>query len=93
MQIFIQGISLQKNSNIQTINDLKKTDSTRSLYVILNNMFRIESEQYYLYKNTKILPVSDETTLKDYNIGKESTIQIHFRMGNAGPCKINPDKK
>ena len=24
MQIFIQGISLQKNSTIQTINDLKK---------------------------------------------------------------------
>ena len=51
-------------------------------------MFRIESEQYYLYKNTKILPVSDEATLKDYNIGKESTIQIHFRMVNTGPCII-----
>lgn len=88
MQIFIQGISLQKNSTLQTINDLKKTDSTRSLYVILNNMFRIESEQYYLYKNTKILPVSDEATLKDYNIGSASTIQLHFRMVNTGPCII-----
>ena len=88
MQIFIQGISLQKNSTLQTINDLKKTDSTRSLYVILNNMFRIESEQYYLYKNTKILPVSDEATLKDYNISNASTIHIHFRIGNTGPCII-----
>ena len=88
MQIFINGISLQKHCSIQTINDLKKTDSTRSLYVILNNMFRIDSEQYYLYKNTKILPVSDEATLQDYNISNASTIQLHFRMGNAGPCII-----
>ena len=88
MQIFIHGISLQQNCSIQTINDLKKTDTTRSLYVILNNMFRITSKQYYLYQNTKIIRPSDEITLEDYKIESEATIYIHFRMGNAVPVKI-----
>ena len=39
MQIFIKGISRQKGCNIQTINDMKESDSIRILYIILNNMF------------------------------------------------------
>ena len=35
MQIFIKGISRQKECSIQTINDMEETDSTRILYIIL----------------------------------------------------------
>ena len=82
MQIFIRGISLQKNCNIQTINDIKKTDSIKMLYTKINNMFNVTEDYYYLYQGNKIFPVSDEK-LEDYNIGKESTINIHFRLGNS----------
>ena len=88
MQVFIKGISTQKYSTIQTINDIKKTDSLRILYVILNNMFNLTTKHYYLYQNTKILPVTDDKTLEDYNIMKDTTIYIHFRLGNAGPVII-----
>tara|TARA_B110000977_G_scaffold196179_1_gene276041 strand:- start:131 stop:391 length:261 start_codon:yes stop_codon:yes gene_type:complete len=80
MQLFIRGISLQKDSNIQTINDMKKTDSTRMLYATINNMFDITEDCYYLYQGNKILAVTDKK-LEDYNIGKDSTINIHFRLG------------
>jgi len=82
MQIFIKGISLQKDCNIQTVNDVEKTDPTRKLYTKINNMFNITENHYYLYKGIKILPVSDEKKLEDYNIEQESTINIHFRLGN-----------
>lgn len=81
MQIFIRGISLQKNCNIQTINGFKKTDSIKMLYTKINNMFNVTEDYYYLYQGNKVFPVSDEK-LEDYNIGKESTINIHFRLGN-----------
>ena len=82
MQIFIKGISLQKDCNIQTVNDVEKTDPTRKLYTKINNMFNITENHYYLYKGIKILPVSDGKKLEDYNIEHESTINIHFRLGN-----------
>lgn len=82
MQIFIKGISLQKDCNIQTINGIKKTDSIKMLYTKINNMFNVTEDYYYLYQGIKILPVSDEKKLEDYNIEHESTINIHFRLGN-----------
>ena len=88
MQIFIKGISRQNGCNIQTINDIEETDSTRILYIILNNMFGLHQKYYYLYYNSKILEFSNEKTLGNYGIKKDSTINIHFRMGNAGPVKI-----
>ena len=81
MQIFIKGISRQNGCNIQTINDIEETDSTRILYIILNNMFGIHQKDYYLY-NSRILEFSNEKTLSAYGIEKESTIHIHFRMGS-----------
>jgi|TARA_B110000971_G_scaffold215001_1_gene247805 hypothetical protein len=82
MQIFIRGISLQKYCNVQTINNIKKTDSTRTLYTMINNMFTVTEDYYYLYQGNNIFPVSDEKKLEDYNIGNESTINIHFRLGS-----------
>ena len=82
MQIFIKGISLQKDCNIQTINGIKKTDSIKMLYTKINNMFNVTEDYYYLYQGIKILSVSDEKKLEDYNIEHESTINIHFRLGN-----------
>ena len=87
MQIFIKGISRQKGCNIQTINNIEETDSTRILYIILNNMFGLHQKNYYLH-NSKILEFSNEKTLADYEIGKDSTINIHFRIGNAGPVNL-----
>ena len=81
MQIFIRGISLQKNCNIQTINGIKKTDSIKMLYTKINTMFNISEDYYYLYQCNKVFPASDEQLI-DYNIYKESTINIHFRLGN-----------
>jgi len=82
MQVFIKGISRQKGCNIQTINDIEETDSVRILYIILNNMFGMHQKDYYLYA-PKILEFSNEKTLSDYGIGKDSTIHIHFRMASA----------
>jgi hypothetical protein len=87
MQIFIKGISRQKGCNIQTINDIEETDSTRILYIILNNMFGLQQKDYYLH-NSKILEFSNKKTLADYEIGKDSTLNIHFRIGNARPVKF-----
>ena len=55
MQIFIRGISIYKTCNTQTINDIENTDSVRTLYLILNNMFKLNFEHYYLYYQSKIL--------------------------------------
>ena len=45
-------------------------------------MFNVTEDYYYLYQGNKIFPVSDEKKLEDYNIGNESTINIHFRLGS-----------
>jgi hypothetical protein len=84
MQIFIKGISHRTNTTITTINGIDDTDSTRMLYVIINNMFGISQDIYYL-QFKKILSFSDKT-LAEYGIGKESTIHLHFRTGKA--CNI-----
>tara|TARA_B100000676_G_scaffold89549_1_gene89287 strand:- start:87 stop:350 length:264 start_codon:yes stop_codon:yes gene_type:complete len=86
MQIFIRGISIYKTCNTQTINDIENTDSVRTLYLILNNMFRLNFEHYYLYYQSKILDYKSNKKLADYNIEKESTIDIHFRLNP--PVKI-----
>tara|TARA_B100001287_G_scaffold250827_1_gene231618 strand:- start:444 stop:710 length:267 start_codon:yes stop_codon:yes gene_type:complete len=80
MQIFIRGISIYKTCNTQTINDIEKTDSVRTLYLILNNMFRLDFDNYYLYYQSKVLDHKSSKKLEDYNIEKESTIDIHFRL-------------
>jgi hypothetical protein len=85
MQIFIKGISLHKNKTITTINDITDTYSTKMLYTIINNMFGISQDEYYL-QFKKILSFSNET-LAECGIGKESTVHLHFRIGKA--CKIN----
>jgi hypothetical protein len=84
MQIFIKGISLHKNKTITTINDITDTYSTKMFYTIINNMFGISQDIYYL-QFKKILSFSDKT-LAEYGIGKESTIHLHFRTGKA--CNI-----
>ena len=89
MQIFIKGISRQKGCSIQTINDMEESDSTRILYIILNNMFGIHQKDYYLY-NSRILEFSNEKTLADYKIEKDSTINIHFRMASRISTSVTP---
>ena len=80
MQIFIRGISIYKTCNTQTINDIEKTDSIRTLYLILNNMFRLDFDHYYLHYQSKVLDHKSNKKLEDYNIQKESTFEIHFRL-------------
>ena len=63
MQIFIKGISRKKGSSIQTINDMEETDSTRILYIILNNMFGIHQKDFYLY-NSRILFLFNSYVIK-----------------------------
>jgi hypothetical protein len=82
MQIFIIGISRYANCNITTLNLMKKNDSVRTLYLIISNMFNIDTKDYYLYYN-KILDFNSEHLLQDYDIGKESTINLHFRFVNT----------
>ena len=43
-------------------------------------MFRLNFEHYYLYYQSKILDHKSNKKLADYNIEKESTIDIHFRL-------------
>jgi hypothetical protein len=78
MQIFIKGISLRKNKTITTINDIVSTHSVKTLYMIINNMFGISQDDYYL-QFKKILPFSDEMLI-DFGIRDESTIHLHFRI-------------
>ena len=87
MQIFIRGISMYSTCNTQTINDIEKTDSIRTLYLILNNMFRLDFDHYYLHYQSKVLDHKSIKKLEDYNIQKESTIDIHFRL-NPTPVEI-----
>lgn len=87
MQLFIRGISIYKTCNTQTINDIENTDSVRTLYLILNNMFRLNFEHYYLYYQGKVLDHKSNKKLADYSIQKESTIDIHFRL-NPTPVEI-----
>jgi hypothetical protein len=68
-----------KNCSILTINDIEKTDSIRTIYLIINNMFNISFKDYYLL-HSNILRHNTNKTLADYNIVSESTIHIHFRM-------------
>jgi hypothetical protein len=82
MQIFIKGISRYANCNITTLNLMKKNDSVRTLYLIISNMFNIDTKDYYLYYN-KILDFNSEYLLQDYDIGQESTINLHFRFVNT----------
>tara|TARA_B100000902_G_scaffold74377_1_gene79341 strand:+ start:1730 stop:1999 length:270 start_codon:yes stop_codon:yes gene_type:complete len=79
MQIFIRGISIYTTCNTQTINDIETTDSIRTLYLILNNIFNMSFQHYYLHYQSKILDHLTNKKLSDYGIGKESTIEIHFR--------------
>jgi len=83
MQIFIKGISRQSNGTITTINGLEESDTVRTLYLIISNMFNIDTKKYYLYYQ-KIIKFSEQETLEDYKISKDSTISIHFRMGFHG---------
>ena len=82
MQIFIKGISRYANCNITTLNLMKKNDSVRTLYLIISNMFNIDTKDYYLYYN-KILDFDSDYLLQDYDIGQESTIHLHFRFVNT----------
>ena len=82
MQIFIKGISRYANCNITTLNLIKTSDSVRTLYLIISNMFNIEVQDYYLYYN-KILDFESDSLLQDYDIRKESTINLHFRFVNT----------
>ena len=84
MQIFIKGISRYANCNITTLNFIKKNDSVRTLYLIISNMFNIDTKDYYLYYN-KILDFDKDSDklLHDYDIGKDSTINLHFRFVNT----------
>jgi len=82
MQIFIKGISRYANCNITTLNLMKKNDSVRTLYLIISNMFNIDTKDYYLYYN-KILDFDSDYLLQDYDIGQESTINLHFRFVNT----------
>tara|TARA_B110000495_G_C22973272_1_gene571430 strand:- start:227 stop:466 length:240 start_codon:yes stop_codon:yes gene_type:complete len=79
MQIFIKGISRQEDCNTTTLNLIKTTDSVRTLYLIISNMFNIDPRDYYLHYN-KILDVDSDKILQDYDISKESTINLHFRL-------------
>ena len=88
MQIFIRGISFYKPCNTQTINNIENTDTVRTLYLILNNMFNLDFEHYYLHYQSKILDHKTNKKLEDYNIQKESTIDIHFRL-NPTPVEIS----
>jgi hypothetical protein len=82
MQIFIKGISRQQDCNTTTLNLIKTTDSVRTLYLIISNMFNIETTDYYLHYN-KILYFDSNKLLQDYDIGKDSTINLHFRFVNT----------
>jgi hypothetical protein len=83
MQLFIRGISIYTTCNTQTINDVEPTDSIRTLYLILNNMFNMSFQHYYLHYQSKILDPLTDKNLSDYGIEKESTIEIHFRNGST----------
>lgn len=85
MQIFIKGISRYANCNITTLNLIKKSDSVRTLYLIISNMFNIDTTDYYLHYN-KILDFDSDSLLQDYDIRKESTINLHFRFGIESPA-------
>jgi len=50
--------------------------------LIISNMFNIDPKDYYLYYN-KILDFNSEDLLQDYDIGQESTINLHFRFVNT----------
>ena len=45
-------------------------------------MFNIDTTDYYLYYN-KILDFDSDYLLQDYDIGKESTLNLHFRFVNT----------
>ncbi len=83
MQLFIRGISIYTTCNTQTINDVEPTDSIRTLYLILNNMFNMSFQHYYLHYQSKILDPLTDKNLSDYGIEKESTIETHFRNGST----------
>ena len=81
IQLFVTGVC-EKNSNRKTfvINELKSTDTIRSLKLIISNKFNVPYSLFYLNYSSKTL--AEEKILSDYNLESECCIRVVFRAGN-----------
>ena len=79
MQLFISGMNSIKGFPTKTIvlNSINKTDTIRSIKLILANKYNLELELFYFIYAGKIL--ESKYTIEKYNIFKESTLHIMFR--------------
>lgn len=75
MQIFI------KNTGHKTFTiDIDETDTIRTLLVVINNLYNIPINYFYLTYAGKILsPENYNLTLIHFDIKKESTLHFHYR--------------
>lgn len=87
MQIFVTGVKIPGNPRKTfTLDYFNGTDTVRTLQLVICNKFNIPWEYIYLVYGCKTL--NSERTLSDYNIVKESSIEVRFRHGNT-PVKFS----
>ena len=86
MQIFVTGVKIPGNPRKTfTLDYFEENDTVRSLKLVICNKFNIPWEYIYLIFGCKTLKL--ESTLSDYNIVKESSIEVRFRHGSI-PVKF-----
>jgi len=75
MQIFI------RNTGHKTITiDIDETDTLRTLFVLINNLYNIPINYFYLTYAGKVLgPENYNISLIHFDIKKEATLNLHYR--------------
>lgn len=79
MQLFISGMNSIKGFPSRTIvlNSINKTDTIRTIKLIIANKYNLKLELFYFVYAGKIL--ESKHSIEKYNILKESTLHIEFR--------------
>tara|TARA_B100001093_G_C26423979_1_gene841032 strand:+ start:394 stop:714 length:321 start_codon:yes stop_codon:yes gene_type:complete len=94
MQLFVSGMNSIKGFPTKTVvlNSIKKTDTIRTIKLIIANKYNLKLELFYFVYAGKIL--ESKHSIEKYNILKESTLHIMFRpyckeRGECIRCQTN----